>query len=38
VLDPLVGKRLDDHFSAGHFACHVIPFRHSRPGHNKKGP
>src|SRR5260221_662464 len=30
MFDVLVGKRLDDHFGAGHFACHVISLSSSR--------
>ena len=26
MFDILIGERLDHHFGAGHFACHVIPF------------
>ena len=29
VLDALIGERLDHHFGAGHFACHVIPLSSS---------
>ena len=39
MLDVLVGKRLDHHFGAGHFACHVISFIVLIIAHkNKKGP